>query len=83
MRSIKLYAGIAYDFRPESYWAAARNPLDAALRNVKGRNRRILIRDYHEAGNLEELDSTLLGDSLDQKERESLGAIHPSFMGGE
>jgi hypothetical protein len=42
-----------------------------------------MIRDYHKAGNLEELDPTLLGDSLDSEERESFGAIHPSFMGGE
>lgn len=82
MRLTKLYAEIDYDFRPESYWATAHNPLEAALRNVKGRNRRAMIRDYHEAGNLEELDPTLLADSLDPEERESLGAIHPSFMGG-
>jgi hypothetical protein len=83
MRSTKLYAGIDYDFQPESYWAAARNPLEAALRNVKGRNRRGMIRDYHEVGNLEELDPTLLTDSLDSEERESLGSIDPPFMGGE
>src|SRR5260221_10241236 len=52
MRSTKLYAGINYDFRPESYWIAARNPLEAALRNVKGRNRREMIRDYNQS-NLE------------------------------
>jgi hypothetical protein len=42
MKSIKLYAGIDYQFRPEPYWAAASNPLEAALRNVKGRSRRLL-----------------------------------------
>jgi hypothetical protein len=54
MRSIKLYGGIDYQFQPESYWSAADNPLEAALRNVKGRNRREMIRDYHRAGKLEE-----------------------------
>lgn len=83
MRTIKLYAGIDYNFRPESYWAAARNPLEAALRNVKGRNRREMIRDYHEAGALEQLHENLLADTLDDRKRESLGAIHPTFMGGE
>jgi hypothetical protein len=83
MKSIKLYTGINYHFRPESYWAAARNPLEAALRNVKGRNRREMIRDYHEAGNLEQLDENLLADTLDAERRVSLGQIHPSFMGGE
>jgi hypothetical protein len=83
MRSTNLYVGINYDFRPESYWAAANNPLEAALRNVKGRNRREMIRDYHQAGILEQLHENLLADTLDDERRVSLGQIHPSFMGGE
>jgi hypothetical protein len=83
MRTITLYPGIDYQFRPESYWAPARNPLEAALRNVKGRNRREMIRDYYDAGKLDQLHENLLADTLDNGKRESLGAIHPSFMGGE
>jgi hypothetical protein len=83
MRSIKLYSGIDYDFRPESYWIPASNPLEAALRNVKGRNRREMIRDYYEAGKLEQLHENLIADTLDDQERQSLGLIHPTFMGGE
>ena len=83
MRSIKLYAGIDYQFRPESYWSAADNPLEAALRNVKGRNRREIIRDYDRNGKLEELSDTLLADTLGELQRRSLGRIHSSFMGGE
>jgi hypothetical protein len=83
MRSIKLYAGIDYDFRPESYWAPADNPLAAVLRNVKGRNRREMIRDYHSSGLLPTLSDDLLRDTLEEDTRESLGLTHPSFMGGE
>jgi hypothetical protein len=83
MKLMKLYAGIDYHFRPESYWAAANNPLEAVLRNVKGRNRREMIRDYHEAGKLEQLHENLLADTLDDERRVSLGQIHPTFMGGE
>jgi trehalose phosphatase len=54
MRSTKLYSRIDYDVRPECYWAPARNPLEAILRNVKGRNHREMIRDYHEAGSAHE-----------------------------
>jgi hypothetical protein len=83
MRSIKLYAGIDYDFRPESYWGPARNPLEAALRNVKGRNRREMIRDYHSNGLLPALSDNLLRDTLEEDTRRRLDLIHPSFMGGE
>ena len=83
MRTIKLYTEIDYQFRPDSYWAVARNPLEAALRNVKGRHRREMIKDYHEAGNLEQLGEDLLGDTLDDNNRVSFGLIHPTYMGGE
>lgn len=79
----KVYPEINYDFQPISYWSPAANPLDAALRNVKGRNRREMIRDFHAEGNLEALRDELLSDTLDEKVRDSIGRIHPSFMGGE
>jgi hypothetical protein len=59
------------------------DPLEAALRNVKGRRRREMIKDYGEFGTLEQLDDNLLADTLDTDTRVSLGRIHPSFMGGE
>ena len=79
----KLYAGIDYEFRPESFWTAASDPLAAILRNVKGRNRREMIRDYYAAGKLDQLSDELLEDALNDEVRISLGKIHPTFMGGE
>jgi hypothetical protein len=75
MRTIKRYAGIDYQFRPESYWGAANSPLEAALRNVKGKNRREMIRDYHRTGKLEELSDSLLADTLGEEQRRSLGRL--------
>jgi hypothetical protein len=85
MKSIepKLYPGIDYEFRPESFWDAPLDPLAAILRNVKGRNRRQMIRDYYAAGKLDQLSDELLRDSLSDEARISLGKIHPTFMGGE
>jgi hypothetical protein len=79
----KLCAGIDYEFRSESFWTAASNPLAAVLRNVKGRNRREMIREYYGAGKLDELSNELLRDSLNEEVRISLGKIHPTFIGGE
>jgi hypothetical protein len=42
-----------------------------------------MIRDYHAEGRLDQLDPTLLADSLEQEDRDGLGHIHPTFMGGE
>jgi hypothetical protein len=71
-------------FRPASYWDPA-DPRTAVLRNIKGQNRRTVVARHldlepeHEA----ELHSTFLADELDQPDRAALGAIHPSWMGGE
>ena len=79
----KYFPSINYDFRPNSYWGPAASPLEAALRNVKGRNRRQMIRDYHAKGLLPALSDDLLRETLDEDTRRSLDRIHPSFMGGE
>src|ERR1022692_3038558 len=79
---MKHYPNIDYSFRPGTYWSDA-DPLSAILRNVKGENRRQMIRDYWKAGRLDELDSALLRDEADEGTRDRLGKIHPSFMGGE
>ena len=53
------------------------------LRNVKGTKRREMIRDFNEQGRLDQLVPVLTADELSDEDREGLGAIHPSFMGGE
>jgi hypothetical protein len=51
--------------------------------NVKGRNRREMIRDYYAAGKLDQLSDKLLRDSLSDGARSSVSKIHPTFIGGE
>ena len=79
---MKKYHGIDYGFRPKSYWDAT-DPSSAILRNVTGENRRQIIADFLKDETLEELDPALLHDELDPSVRQSLGRIHPSFLGGE
>jgi hypothetical protein len=74
---------IVYGFRPLSYWAPPNTILELALRNVKGRRRREMIRDFYEEGRLEELLPTLAAEELTDEDRKRLGRIHPTFMGGE
>ncbi|MCE9614869.1 MAG: hypothetical protein K8T26_11370 [Lentisphaerae bacterium] len=77
------YPDIDYDWRPSSYWAPPADALHVVLRNVKGTRRRQMIRDYWNAGRFQELEDALLQDELTVTQRESLGRIHPTFMGGE
>lgn len=69
-------------YRPKSYWEHT-DPLAEILANVSGKARREMIRDFWNAGAIEQLEETLLKDDLDPEERTSLGQIHPFFMGGE
>lgn len=78
----KRFSGINYDQRPVSYWDDS-SVLQATLRNVKGENRRRLIRDFHGAGRLDQVEPGLAKDILADDDRRSLGRIHPTFLGGE
>ena len=72
-------------FRPASYW----DPADAriaVLHNIKGQNRRVIVAQHlrspiPDAG--EDLHAAFLADELADEDRSVLGAIHPSWMGGE
>ena len=72
------------EFRaPSSYREPPASVLAAVLRNLKGSERRAMIRIYFKQGRLDELLPELTCDELNQESRERLGRIHPSFMGGE
>ena len=79
----KRFEFVNYEFRPDSYWNDESDPLTTILKDVKGTQRREMIKNFWDQGNFDLLDDTLLKDELDDNERESLGAVHPSFMGGE
>jgi len=78
-------AGVDLDFRPASYYADA-SPLTAIVQNIAGTQRRAMARDFVDgdaAERLGDLDDALLADRVSDDTRDSLGAMHPSFMGGE
>jgi len=79
---MKKYPGIDYTFTPESYWVD-KEVLQALLRNVKGAERRKMIKSYYENGNFQELEESFSKVSLSDEERLRLASIHPMFMGGE
>jgi hypothetical protein len=65
-------------FRPASYWAHD-DAVSAIRAGIKGQNRRRMVTDAVTGG----IDPGLLEDALDEGTRERLGALHPSWMGGE
>ena len=79
---MKKYPGIDYGFRPQSYWLDG-DVLQALLRNVKGAERRKMIKAYYKNGNFQELEESFSKISLSDEERFRLASIHPMFMGGE
>jgi hypothetical protein len=81
MRSLR-FENINYDFRPESYLRPT-NPLQPILAKVTGTFRRQVIRAWCESGGIEDIPDAFLLDSLREEDRDRLGKVHPSLMGGE
>ena len=79
---MKKYTGINYSYRPDNYWYDE-TVLQSILRDVKGTQRRKMIKDYYERGLFQELEETLTKTSLTDEERKRMASIHPMFMGGE
>lgn len=80
--------GFDLDFRPSSYWDEPRSPIDAILSNVKGRNRREMIRDAlagrDTSGLLADgIDAQLLEQCAPQGFADRMSRIDPSWLGGE
>lgn len=80
--TMKRYRGINYRQRPKNYWEAS-GGLRALLRNLKGKERRAMIRQFWREGRIQELELALLKPKLSKREREEIGRIHPSYLGGE
>lgn len=70
------------DYAPESYWET-KDVLSAILTNVKGQERREMIRHYHKKGMLNQLDDTLLEDTMTDEQVRDIGGVGLAFWGGE
>jgi hypothetical protein len=66
-------------FRPASYWDTP----DTIFANIKGEQRRLMLKRLLDEGNVEELQEWMLKDKLTEEERIVIGRIHPILMGGE
>lgn len=81
---VRVVPGINLDFRPRHYWAD-RDPVSTIVQNIKGQNRREMIRSYVTGATpqMVEMNDHYLDDTLDARTRSALGSTHPSFLGGE
>ncbi len=66
------------DYRPESYWGE-----EAIHANIKGEWRRCAIRDAVQSASVDEVPPFIFSDALPDPLRQTVGRIHPTFMGGE
>ena len=74
-----------FDFRPSSYWDHP-DPVTAILSNIKGQNRRRMVRSLviaQSPAKRHEIPSGFFEPSLDPGTRSQLGGTHPSWLGGE
>ena len=70
------------DYRPESYfWPITHETHRIAA--IKGERRRNIIREAFDANTVTPLDEYYAAPVLHEQDRRALGALHPSFMGGE
>ena len=69
-------------FRPASYFWPITHETHA-IAAIKGERRRNAIREAYDTNRVTVLDEYYSTPVLEEQDRRALGAIHPSFMGGE
>ncbi len=77
-------ADFDYDFRPESYFDKV-DPQTLTLASILGEERRMDVERRLAAGDLDPMvcGEWLFEPKLDDDVRETIGRVHPAFMGGE
>src|ERR1700730_2402409 len=74
------HSDIDYEFRPSSYWEPPADLVAAVLRNVKGPERRAMIRSLLSRGRPAEVLPELSYAELSREVRKRLCGIYPSFI---
>jgi hypothetical protein len=69
-------------FRPASYFWPITHETHV-IASIKGERRRNAIREAYDADRVSVLDEYYSTPVLPEEDRRALGALHPSFMGGE
>ena len=72
---------IDYSYRPASYWTT--ESLNQLVTNIKGAERKKEALRLIKEGRLDEATEFILADSISAEDRDRLGKIHPTLMGGE
>ena len=73
---------IDLNYRPQSYFWADQMGIQL-LSEIKGSQRRALYDASVADGRVSDFDELLAKSTLSSHERDLIGRIHPSFMGGE
>ncbi|MEK9812768.1 MAG: hypothetical protein VW440_06975 [Bordetella sp.] len=80
--AFQLARGIDGEYCPESYFWALERGFDLSPK-IKGSRRRQAYRNKILEGNVEDAMAILAAEPQNTDQRQQIGAIHPSLMGGE
>jgi hypothetical protein len=71
-----------FDYRPETYWPDDDSPTKR-IAKIKGAVRRKIAKETLEGEGELPSDDPMFEETLSGEDREAIGRLHPSFMGGE
>ncbi len=82
MRNTQKPSATSREYRPADYFG--RKDMQARLlTSIKGTQRRKMLINALESGQIDEVPDDFKNAALDYESRQMIGQLHPSFMGGE